>query len=240
MDFRELCQKTTMRCSIGDADGSVPATVVGQTGELARIVEFVMDSWNDIQIKMNYWLWMRSKFTVNTVADQQAYAPTDFTDTVHGGTITMDRFREWLIRDYRNPPKIYLTSTGITGQRWLTWISWDTFQTLYNINYRAPGNPVHIAVDPQMNIVLGPTPNSTFTLTGEYQRGNQTLDDNDDVPEMPSQYHMLIVYGAMDKYADYESSPEVARAAAKGRSKLMPGLLRTQLPKVRRGAPLVQ
>ena len=123
MDFRDLCQKTTMRCSIGDADGSIPTSVVGQTGELARVVDWVQDAWNDIQTKHNTWQWMRSKFTVNTVADQQAYAPTVCTDTVHGGTITMARFREWKLRDYRNPPKIYLTSTGIRGQRWLTWIS---------------------------------------------------------------------------------------------------------------------
>ncbi len=233
--YLQLCRKVCLECSVAGGD-TVPTAVTGQVGELDRIVNWVADVWTELQNKHPNWRWMRHGFTVNTVADDDTYAYGDITDTTTSAVIT--RLGRWWVDDPEDCAKIYLTSAGVGTQGYLTFLPWEHFKSIYRIGTQNSGYPAHITIDPQNRIVLGPKPNGIYTVTGDYQRSAQTLSADADEPEMPAQFHKLIVYGAMEDYGFFESAPEVlARGKSKGLSMLRQ-LQLNQLPEPRQAPPL--
>tara|TARA_R110002096_G_C14661910_1_gene728353 strand:+ start:35889 stop:36614 length:726 start_codon:yes stop_codon:yes gene_type:complete len=237
--FLKLCQDVTRECGVaGGADASPkPLSVVGQTGELNRIVHWVADAYLEIQNGQN-WRWLRKKFTVDTVAGTDTYAFGDCTDVDDASVIT--RFKSWRLDDQRNPPKIYLTSTGLGGQVLLTWAPWDNFEYLYKTGslQSQTSQPVHITVNPKDEIQLGITPNDIYTLIGDYHKSAQILALDADIPEMPTAYHDLIKYQAMEFYGLFESAPEIVSRAQNGMKRLRNQLKRNQDPQYRIAGPM--
>lgn len=234
--FLELAQQ--LRAEV-DIAGTGPTAVTAQTGDNADLVRWITQAYRDIQLRhATRWRWLRRGFTFNTVASTSQYAYTAVTDVDAGTAIA--RFRAWRLDDPEDPPKIYLTSGGISGQRWLLYAPWEWFKMVYKIgsNNTQEGAPAHIAVDPQNNLHLGPIPNDTYTVTGDFHRSAQVLAANDDEPEMPEDFHDLIVYEAMKKYGYKAVAQEqLARAAAEGR-RMMRQLERDQLDRISLAGPL--
>ena len=237
--FLKICQDVARECGVaGGADPSPkPTAVVGQSGELNRVVHWVADAYKEIQGARN-WRWLRKKFSVNTVDGTDTYAFGDCTDVDDAALIT--RFKEWHLDDPRNPPKIYLTTTGVGGQVLLTWAPWDNFEYLYKTGalQTQTAQPIHITVNPKDEIQLGITPNDDYTLIGDYHKSAQILAADGDIPEMPIAYHDLIKYTAMEYYALFESAPEILTRAEKGKIRLMNQLKRNQERLFRTGGPM--
>ena len=233
MNFLEIVQKTSRECQI---PGVGPSAVTSQTGEALQLVDWVYDAWLEIQNRHVNWRWMRSTFFFNTVADQQEYAFTDCTDEVT--TNTIDRFARWWITSIEDPAKIYLLATGVGGQHWLSPSPWDAFKAVYKIGSQNSSLPAHVAITPADKIALGPAPNDIYRVIGDYQKSPQLLAADGDTPDMPSQYHNLIVYRAMEKYAYFESAAEILARAEKEGNRLMRQVENNQLPKFRRGRAL--
>lgn len=168
------------------------------------------------------------------------YAPGDITDDTTNAAIT--RFKEWIINDIDNPPVVFLASDGVGTQRWMVWTTWANYKTLYRIGTVQPGPPVHIAIDPQNNLVIGPKPGPSldgpYTITGEYRKSAQILAADGDEPEMPEDFHYLIVYRALEKYGWQESASEVIDRAQLEGGREMTRLRRNQLPHFKRTDPL--
>lgn len=234
--FLELAQKLRRECINAYAAG--PSTVVGQTGLLEEVVNWTADSWRDIQLRYPNWRWMRSSFTVNTTSGDDTYAYGDCTDIKT--SVAIARFAQWWAHDKINPFKCYLTSGGVSGQYRLHWMTYEEWRRLYkfSVQQSTPGQPIHVSVDDDENIVLGPTPNGTYTVTGEYQRGPQILAVDADTPDMPVRFHDLIVYYAMQRYAAKKVAPEVlARARLEG-GRIERALEQSQVPMIRFGSPM--
>jgi hypothetical protein len=118
-------------------------------------------------------------------------------------------------------------------------VPWEYFRTIYQIGTQPEGAPAHITVDPSSRkIVIGPTPNDIYRISGEYIRGAQVLAANGDTPEMPSEYHNLIVYLAMQDAGMYESGPEIVQRGQMKARKMIRQLEVNQLPMMRRAGPL--
>ena len=233
--YLQLCQDTQRECRI---TGTSIGTVTGNTGQLERVVYWVKDSWTEIQQRYGSWRWMRSTFTVNTVISTDKYASTACTDDRLA--VTINRFSHWWPTDYQGYSnfKSQLTSSGVGSQRWLIYLDWSDFRAIYRIGTQTPGQPAHFTIDPQNNIVLGPVPNAIYTITGEYQLSPQILAANADVPEMPSQFHQIIVFKAMTKYGAGTSAPEVSgRGISEGNS-MMRALEINQMISVQMAGPL--
>lgn len=233
--FLQLCKYTCRECGVAGGESAISA-VANQTGELGRIVGYVANAWTEIQNRSPNWRWMRHGFTVNTVEDDDTYAYTDCTDTTASAVIS--RFSRWRLNDRNDPPKIYLTSAGVGTQNWMIWVPWESFSLIYRIGTQNSGYPVHITANPQDNIVIGPKPNGIYTVTSDYQRSAQILDEDADVPEMPTQFHMLIVYEAMRSYGYFESAPEVLAKGTEYGDRMMSDLRVNQLPGFRLGGPM--
>lgn len=237
--FLKICQDVARECGVaGGADASPkPTTVVGLSGELNRIKNWVADAYSEIQGSRN-WRWLRKDFTVDTVAGTDTYAFTDCTDIDDNAIIS--RFKTWRLDDRRNPPKLYLTSAGIGAQVFLSFTAWDNFEYLYKTGslQNQTSQPVHITVNPKDEIQLGITPNDVYTLTGSYHKSAQILALDADVPEMPSSYHDLIKYQAMEFYGIFESAPEIVSRAQRGIKRLTSQLNRNQGQAFRISGPL--
>lgn len=235
MNFLQLVQRTARACYMTNS-GNVPAATANQTGELLNAVDWVADAWRELQVSNNNWRWMRSRFSVDTSVGVDEYAPSVVTDVLDSALIT--RFAQWLITDRKNPPKVYRTAGGIGSQYFLQYLDWYQFRTLYRIGDIQDGQPVHITIDPQDNLVLGPRPDDEYTITGEYQRGVMELVDEEDVPDMPTRFHMVIVYDAMLKYAGSEGAEEVMTRAQLEGGALKSALKLDQLPRIRSSSPM--
>lgn len=227
-----LCQKLRQNCS---DSGTGPTTVVGQTGESRRYVDWIADAWTDIQSSSESWNWMRKSFYVDTIASDGVYAYSDCTDTVSLAVIS--RFSRWYKGRY--DWKCYLSSTGVSGEFYLQWIDWEDFKYLYRKGTQTDAQPVHVSQDPTGAFVLGPKPDAVYRVSGDYQIGPQVMTVDADIPEMPSRFHDLIVYEAMAKYGGNRIAPEaMVRANAEGMP-LRAMLEIDQLPRMRLGSPLV-
>ena len=230
--FLELCQDTEEECNVASA----LSTTASQTGLHKKFVRWVKDAWTEIQNKYPRWRWLQVPFTFDTVASDDTYTYGDVTD-VNAATV-IARFGCWLADDPYDRYRIYLTSSGISGQGYLSYMPWDLFRSLYKIGTQNTGFPAHITVDPLNNLVLGPSPNGIYTITGEFMRSAQILAANADVPELPTQFHALIRYRAKEKYGYFGSANEIVISAQREGNRLMRQLEQNQLPRFRKAGPL--
>lgn len=234
MTFLELVQALRRETAYS---ASGPTTVVDQSGMHERAVEWIKDNYTQLQNEQ-CWRWLRKEFTLTTSSGDDSYAYGDCTDVATAAAIT--RFKKWALDDRYNPPKCYLSSSGSGSEYWLTYVNWEAFRTIYQIGNQANSAPSHITVDPSDNIVIGPTPNDTYVITGEYHRSAQILDvtDGTDSPEMPSDYHMLIVYMAMEDAGMFDVADEIVARSRIKRNRLKHQLMSTQIPPMRKAGPL--
>ncbi len=196
--------------------GSAPSGVAAQTGRSGDLVRWAIEAYNDIQRgKDGKWNWLRGGFYVDTVADQISYvSTTEVKDDVTDATIT--RFRAWDL-DSREPPLIYLSADGIATEREMFVDDWPHFRYLYRRGTHTAGYPGAVTRDSANKLYVGPKPNAVYRVTGNYWKSNQALAVDGDTPEMPDNYHMLIVWRAITKYGYNTVSHEVlARAEAEG------------------------
>ena len=229
MSYLTLCQDLRRECS---ASGTGPSATTGQTGEYLKIINWVKNAWLEIQQQHDDWRWMRKSFTVSATSGDGAYAYTDCTDTVSLAAIS--RFSMW----HKDSFKCYLTSTGVGGEVPLRWMPWEQFRRIYRYGTQTNGPPAYVSEDPTQAFVLGPIPDATYTVSGDYQIGPQTLSADADTPEMPTRFHQLIVYNAMLRYGFHQVAPEAIQHAQLMGSLLHAALVRDQLPEMLFGGPL--
>lgn len=214
------------------------STVIGQTGQQGDLVRWIREAHTEIQNRHSNWRWLRSTFSVNTTASDDTYAGTDCTDGRTAALIT--RFSHWIPFDDQGASnvRIYLTSGGVGAERWLVNIPWAYFTSIYRRGTQNNGQPIHVTIDPQNNLVLGPKPDGIYTIGGEYQRSALDFTADADLPELPVQFQDVIWAKALEKYGRFHAAPEVlARGQVEGR-RLMNQLEANQLPDVFLAAPL--
>lgn len=234
--FLQLAQSAQSEC---DIVGAQIAAVTNQTGELARLVRWMIQAWIEIQNRNNSeWRWMRSRYSLNTTLGADSYAGTSATDTIANATIT--RFKRWKPFDDRGASnvKIYLQSAGVATERWMSYLDWASFREIYKRGTVNNAPPAHYTLDPQNKLVFGPPPDGVYVVTGEYVKSAQVLAVETDVPECPADFHQVIVYATMRKYARFESAPDVMSGAVTEGNRLMRQLENDQLAPIATAGPL--
>jgi hypothetical protein len=229
MRYLAIAQRTRQECN---GAGTGPSAVTNQTGEPKRFVDWCADAYTQIQNKRTDWLWMRKGFTFNSTIGLSEYAYTAITDVDTAVAIT--RLAYW----YRDSMKAYLQTDGVGTEYPLVFLEWETFRRIYRYGTQNNQQPIHVSIDPQLRLCLGPKPDAVYVVSGDYQRSPQILAADDDTPEFPSQFHMLVVYEAMKKYAGYESAPEVLVSSNVEAIKMWRDLERQQLPPITWGDAL--
>lgn len=233
MNFLQIVQNTAQWSGKGAA--SSIASVVGQTGVQLDVVNAASHSWNNVQTQSNIWQWMRAEFSTSLVAVVPP-ALAKYTSASFGIT----RFADWVYDQagtsatpsYR-PMTIYDPAIGVGDESALNYIEWEVWRARYARGTQTALRPTEWTADPAGQFCLGKAPNGSLTLKGEYFKDVQTLAANTDTPEMPSKYHMLIVWRAalllMEK--DEADQLQYSRLEAKAEA-IELQLSRDQLPHI--------
>jgi hypothetical protein len=230
MNYIQLVQRLARECGVA---GIGPATVTNQLGEAYRLVNWINEAWVEIQGLHDTWGWMRQPFSFQAYKGVGDYTP-DGPDGVGAG---IPDLRYW----HKNTLRTWRTALGISDEMWL--VEWE-YQVLrdtyrFNQNRILEARPMVFAVKPNAKVLmLGPLPEDTYTVVGEYQQLPSDLLADTDTPGLPTHLHMIIVYKAMMSYALFESAPEVLQRAQIQYQRLLNQLEREQLQEVYLGNPL--
>lgn len=216
--FLQLCQALREEAGIS---GSGPASVVNQTGEMKRIVNWINRAYETIQTMHQSWNFMRPSFSFQTIQDVSEYLPTAVGISDHGS---------WKLGSFR----CYLTSAGVNDEQWLTYYEWDTFRDVFVFGGMrgSRGRPIAYAVKPDQSIVFYPTPDREYTIVGERQRRAVKMVNNTDVPLFDEDLHDIVMWRALMYYAVYESAPELHAEGQAEFSRLLKILRQRQLPEM--------
>lgn len=227
MNFLQLCARTRREARIS---GSGPASVLGQTGEMQMIVEWVQSAYEDVQNMSPLWEFLRDDFSFNTIASTATY-------TLSATGLT--ELQRWRTADYESI-SCYLAATGIAGQQVIDNISWEEMrgERLFGSSATQTGRPVEYAIKPDKSMVLWPIPDAVYTVVGEYYKRPQQLVNNTDEPLFPAAYHMILVWLAMRYSAAYQAAPEKYLHADNEYKRLLYDLRRDQIPASQTAGPL--
>lgn len=221
MNFLQICQRLASEVGIA---GSGPASTTGQTGMNLRLVNWINADWMEIQQMHDTWKFMRGSFTVNTVADDGTYAFGDCTDTATSAPIV--NFRYW----HKYTLKCYKQSSGAGSERILPYVPYEDWYRRYGVATQTSGAPACYTIDNNNAIRMGPPPDDVYVVSGEFQHCATELSGNSDTPELPTEYHLAIVYQAMMKYGAYAGAPEVYDRGSQDGKAMLRRMERTQLP----------
>jgi hypothetical protein len=212
VNFLELCQ--TLRREAG-VSGIGPSSVVDQSGEYRRLVEWVKAAWTEIQLLRSDWRFMWAQGAFNTAAGVADYTQGDMA----------------VEADYFDLGSFVLTD-ALGQKRTLRYVPYQTWKASIAAGAPANNTPTMVTDLPNESVRLTVTPDAIYPVTFDYYRAPQTLALNADEPWLPERYHMLIVYKAMMYYAGYESAAEVMGDANLRWNPLFDALETTQLPKI--------
>lgn len=195
MTFLQLCQEFRGQAGIA---GTGPTTVADQTGILLRIVNAVADAWLRIQKHPKQWKWMwRYGYDLETIANTPDYVLTGV-DEIFTDTVTA-----------------YKQSLGTSSRFGITFWDWAKYKQVYGNKQVIPtGKPSVMTQLPNGNLRFYPKPDAVYVVDFEYLKSPQVLDENTDTPEMPSEFHQLIVFDAMIHFGGLQDADELVNTAS--------------------------
>lgn len=224
--FLQLVNLARQECGVS---GSDLITLQGTlTKEAQRFKNWIDQTWMEVQSAHTDWQWMRKSASWATVAGQGVY--------VVGTDILITGLGEWDRDTFRN----YVTATGNRSEVFMDYMGYeiwrDTFQ--YGANRYTQSRPIVATVTPTKDIGLGPITAAGYTVTGDYYAIPAHLSADADIPTVPQQYDMVIVYGAMVKYGLFEVASEVVARGQAGYLSYMRSLVNTRLKGMGFGGPI--
>ena len=116
------------------------------------------------------------------------------------------------------------TSTPIRFVEYDVWI-FDHINDSVNTNIST------FTVDPSNNSLLFSKPDQIYTIKTSYYKSKQILAVDSDIPELPEDYHNVIIYDAVARYALNVSLGAVYQLYSQKFVELYDDLVRSQLPK---------
>lgn len=188
MTFLELVQDLHYESG---AAGTAPSSVVSQSGQARRMVNWIKQANLDVQN-----LWLNWKFLRG--ADSRALTPASNTLAVPSD------FAEgwWDTNTFRIVP------SGETTEQFILAAQYEDVKD--EILDTSSGTPWRVTIMPDNSLRFEGTPDAADTFKGDYYRGpdEDELAENTDESSIPSRFHRVILGRALILYANYESAPE--------------------------------
>lgn len=206
--------------------GTGPASVVSATGVEELLVKFAVDAYIDIQNYREEWDFLIGKKTFNTIAGKDEYTPSE----IFG--VTYPDFKKY------NTDSFIITVDG--KKSYLKEITREAMEVL-SMNNDTTKAPTTFAIDPMDNsLIFEPIPDVIYSISFRYWKNPEILSVDTQVPTLPTAYHLLIVYNALQKLSVYLSAPELFSEYATATAILKGQLMRMYIPKMTlKARPLV-
>jgi hypothetical protein len=221
--YLDLVQRAAQECQLA-ATISI-STTVGQTGQEQDFCNWVNESWKEIQGKYPNWGWklVSPGVSFTTVAGQQFYTPT--AAGVPEGTV-----KSWDRRTFRN----YLTSGGVLTEFFMEYVEYNRWRDGYLLGAlrTAQVRPMVFTIRPNDFAIGLQTPLAGYTVTADYFRAVVPFAADADVPSIPVEFIMAIVYRTMMFYGAAESAADVYNMGQTNFNKYMGRLEATRLEEV--------
>jgi hypothetical protein len=163
---------------------------------------------------------------------------TPVTANVGIGNYIPKTFRCWTVANELSPPP---PPGGIPGdEQIMNFMPWDTFRNIYRYAQMRTtySRPVIVSIDPLLGLRFGPIPDQPYNIEFEIYQRPQILVADGDVPACPVRFHKAITYKTMQKYALFESAPEVMQRGVTGYAEVMDELLQHRTPIIHAGPPM--
>lgn len=225
MNFLQLVQRLASESGAGS-----PSTVVGQTGNNLRLVNWTNAAWMDIQSAHQDWNWLRTSLTpFATVAGQTTYSPT-------AAPMSLTDFGMW----DRDSFRVYETAAGIGSETFLTYRPYDIWRNTYLIGAlrSTTSRPDTVTVTPDNSLGFGPITAAGYSIVGDYFKLPSEMAADATTPILPVQYHMAIVYRAMMFYGAFYSATEVFQRGEAEFNKMMLRMTADRMPDILMGGAL--
>lgn len=218
MNFLALCKATRELAGIS---GTGPTTTVGQTGEMGRVVNWVRQSWLDIQSLHKSWSFLYHDFSFTT------------TQSIGDYSLTAAGLTDLNVLDMKSL-RCQRTDMGYQNRQFMEDWDWSNFRDMYRFNNLIEGRPIRFSVDPKdKSICLAAIPDAAgYTISGRYWIRPIALTLDTDTPAIPEYHHMLIPYWALSKYAGFEAAPESKQEALENKARMLSALESDQLPDI--------
>lgn len=193
--FLQLCADLVRESG---GSGRAPASVIGQAGRQEKIVGWVRTAWVLIQNLHPHWSFLRGEFTGTLVPGAATYT---------GASFNVSRFGGWIGgRAGFEPLSLYDPAVGRTDEAPIRQITYDAWRQRWDRGVHDDGRPIDYTIAPDGTIRFGPAPDLAYAIRGEYRKSPQRLAANEDVPDMPEQYHDIIVWRAIKLMADSDEA----------------------------------
>lgn len=208
MNFLQLCNRSKAECGIS---GSPIVNVTQTTGELARVVDWVRDAYLTLQNERRWnWLWRR--YVANL-------AP---------GTLSINPAIDWSVYALewdRESFVLHNTALGLIDRSRLTLEK----PVHPEIGAVQPGRPQRILLLPDRTLQFPAPLDAAYTLQADYYSTAEALINNADVPGLPEQYHMAIVWRSVMHYAQHEEAVQLLQLAGASYQQLLSQMLASEL-----------
>jgi hypothetical protein len=188
MDFLTLCKQTALESGVISGLPSF-STVNGASGRVAQLVSWVADAWVDIQNERTDWLWMQRRFTADLTPLNVVYTPLSL------GLVRVGAWDKGSLR--RRAMSIYDPAIGKGDESPLPFVNYDDWMETYDFGEHDASRPTCWTISPQGEVMFGPTPDKAYKLRGGYRLSAQRLKADGDIPEMPEEYHRVIIAEAI-------------------------------------------
>lgn len=226
MTFLELCQAMVRKAS--GISGTI-VSVDGQSGEAARVVDWVATAYLYIQNLHADWKFLRNDVQFNTVAATQRY-----TCTAAG----VANLGEWL---FAPGWRCYATAIGVRDEQPVRFLDYDSFKQryLYGANREVAGRPQVVTEKPDQSLLFWPTPDAVYTVIGEQYRSPHLLVANADKPLFAAAFHDVILHRALMMYGAREGDQTEFAAAQNEANRIIGQMESKYLPDWEQAEPLV-
>ncbi|MEO0504440.1 MAG: hypothetical protein AAFZ14_14020 [Pseudomonadota bacterium] len=232
--FLQLCQDVSRES--GTIPGVAPSTTVGNTDRLAKIVSWTSQAYTRIQTARNDWRWLNREGELTLLANTRRTTKASLAED----GVPASRFATWLYDPEQGEGSwsAYETSQGVANERPLRFEHWHFF---YRYRLRGPEDtnpPVRFSIDNQDRVVVDPVPTTEWTMRCRFKAGPQTLAADDDVPEMPEQFHQMIVWRALMFLANFDEATTQLPEWKGNYEALYGKIVQQQTPPVYLGEPM--
>jgi hypothetical protein len=165
------------------ASGIAPTTVIGQTGENARLVSWIKQADRYVQDLWHRWSFLRFEYSAPTVASQRDITKPSTIQTWDLDTFFID-----------GDPMEAVHYNDIKRE------VFDT--TIEDIPWR-------VIIMPNGDLRFDPVPDAVYTITADAYLYPVSLAANIDVSLVPEALHQVIIGRALILYGNYENAPEI-------------------------------
>lgn len=194
------------------AAGAAPTSVVGQSSESLRLVNWIRQADDHINDMWVRWKYLRSEYQDVTVQDQPTLPPPNDLNT-------------WDIKTF----KIVEPTGSLTEDKEQIDVE-EYEQVRTEILDETSATPFRIIIMPDNTLKFESVPDGAYTVFADYYRIPANLVNNTDEPEMPKAFRQVILGYALQLYGKYEKAEEIITQGKEIYGLFFPRLENHQLP----------